>query len=122
MIKPLLSIIVLTLSFATHAEVLRVMTPNALLKFLKIENTVSAVRTDTTYKSNSMAITVSYMIPNIYVTPDTTLYPGTYFWNLDGCGISTTPATPSFPHKTDLFVLPGDATNISVRMDRNPYA
>lgn len=121
MIKPLLSIIVLTLSFATHAEVLRVMTPNALLKFLKIENTVSAVRTNTTYNSDSMAITVSYMIPNIYVTPDTTLYPDTYFWNLDGCGISTTPATPSFPHKTDLFVLPGDATNITLRIDNEQY-
>lgn len=101
------------------SEILSVLSTKSPLSTPSIQGKVEAVCTQLKYDKDSMAIKVSYVIPNIYVEQDTVLYPGTYFWHLDGCGVATTPGTPSYPQRMEAFVLPGDATNITLRIDVN---
>lgn len=68
--------------------------------------------------SDSSAIKISYMIPDIEVYEDQDLYPGRSFWKLENFGTVTKLGTPSYPIRNDLFILPADASDIKVSISK----
>lgn len=115
--KSLLLLLMTTISFLfVEGETLRVLSTR-LPQSQSHLNSVAAPLRNVTSIEDSAIIKVSYTIPNIMVTPDTVLYPGTYYWSLEGCGVSVEPSTPSYPVKTEVYSLPGDASDIRLQIE-----
>ena len=115
--KSLLLLLLTAISFLfVEGEKLRVLStrlPQSQSHF----NSIAAPLRNVTSIKDSAIIKVSYTIPNIMVAPDTVLYPGTYYWSLEGCGVSVEPSTPSYPVKTEVYSLPGDASDIRLQIE-----
>ena len=82
----LLLLTILSILFA-EGETLRVLSTRLPQAHSHLNSVAAPLRIVTSLKDSAI-IQVTYTIPNIIVTPDTQLYPGTYYWSLDGCRVS----------------------------------
>lgn len=64
---------------------------------------------------DSLSVTFSLCIPVVQVDQDTTLYPKSYWWHLNGFWPSAEPGTASLPQRTLVFHIPTDAAHISLQ-------
>lgn len=69
---------------------------------------------DMEISDDSTSVTFSCHIPTVDVKEDTDLYPGTYWWSVDGFAPSDIAGEASLPRRSMVFELPFNAENVTL--------
>lgn len=69
---------------------------------------------DMEISDDSTSVTFSCHIPTVDVKEDTDLYPGTYWWSVDGFAPSDIAGEASLPRRSIVFELPFNAENVTL--------